>query len=54
MHTDSKTGNDQQQKSEVMRLFAEGQLDPNLATARLLEVDQRRRRGTHGEPSTDR
>lgn len=33
------------QKTEVLRLFAEGQIDSNRATARLLEVDRRRRLG---------
>jgi hypothetical protein len=55
MHNDSKAGNnDQEQKTEVLRLFAEGQLDPNVATARLLEVDRRQRRGPRRESSTSR
>jgi hypothetical protein len=54
MHNDSKAGNDQEQKTEVLRLFAEGQLDPNVATARLLEVDRRQRQSPRREPSTSR
>lgn len=40
---EAKADDDQSQKREVRRLFAEGRLDPNAATARLLEVDRRRR-----------
>jgi hypothetical protein len=54
MHNGSKPGDDQKQKTEVLRLFAEGQLDPNVATARLLELDRRRRHGARREPSAGR
>jgi hypothetical protein len=50
LHNDDKTGDDQRKKSEVRRLFVEGQLDPNAATARLLEVDRRRRQSEPGKP----
>jgi hypothetical protein len=43
MQESNSSGDHQQQKNEVLRLFAAGQLDPNVATARLLEVDRQRR-----------
>jgi hypothetical protein len=43
MQETESSGDLQQQKNEVLRLFAEGRLDPNVATARLLEVDRQRR-----------
>ncbi len=43
MHTDEKASDDKA-KSDVRRMFAEGRLDPNVATARLLELDRRQRR----------
>ena len=46
MNTEKQAGDEPEaQKNEVMRLFAQGEIDPNRATARLLEVDRRCRGG---------
>jgi len=50
MHNDNKAGDDQRTKSEVHRLFAEGRIDPNRATAQLLELDRRRRQTERPRP----